>query len=280
MTFSTSFLAIISFGPISSGGESGNSKILALVTMTYVKVIWNYCFKDASILWWTLTVYKIVIFVPNNQIILSSTFNIVFGAMLYQLDVQNQSCCMLNLVNVLWHNHTVSMDPFGMQLVDKPSYIWRRVLLKVSGEALADHSQNIDRKITMAIAREVASVMHFGIEASCNCVGGGGVIFFMDLLGHWVNVLFYLMFLIMFATVMNAVFLLATMESIGIPTCVQIAFCMSEVAEPYILRRAVMHLEKGRVVIFAVGTGNPFFTTVTAAAFGCAESSIFLSSQN
>ncbi|MBA0833413.1 hypothetical protein Goarm_005864 [Gossypium armourianum] len=184
------------------------------------------------------------------------------------------------------HNHTVSMDPFGMQLVDKPSYIWRRVLLKVSGEALADHSQNIDRKIMMAIAREVASVMHLGIEASlkpllpfiyfvlvvgCNCVGG--IIFFMDLLGHWVNVL-------MFATVMNAVFLLATMESIGIPTCVQIAFCMSEVAEPYILGRAVMHLEKGRVVTFAVGTGNPFFTTVTAAALGCAESSIFLSSQN
>ncbi|KHG07783.1 Uridylate kinase [Gossypium arboreum] len=77
----------------------------------------------------------------------------------------------------------------------------------------------------------------------------------------------------MFATVMNAVFLLATMESIGIPTCVQIAFCMSEVAEPYILRRAVRHLEKGRVVIFAVGTGNPFFTTVTAAALGCAERS-------
>ncbi|KAK8319921.1 hypothetical protein V6Z12_A12G001300 [Gossypium hirsutum] len=66
---------------------------------------------------------------------------------------------------------------------------------------------------------------------------------------------------------------LATMESIGIPTCVQIAFCMSEVAEPYILRRAVRHLEKGRVVIFAVGTGNPFFTTVTAAALGCAERS-------
>ncbi|MBA0716823.1 hypothetical protein Golax_004684, partial [Gossypium laxum] len=58
------------------------------------------------------------------------------------------------------------MDLFGMQLVDKPSYIWRRVLLKVSGEALADHSQNIDRKITMAIAREVASVMHLGIEAT------------------------------------------------------------------------------------------------------------------
>ncbi|XP_040963798.1 uncharacterized protein [Gossypium hirsutum] len=256
------------------------------------------------------------------------------------------------------------MDPFGMQLVDKPSYIWRRVLLKVSGEALADHSQNIDRKITMAIAREVASVMHFGIEASLKpllpfiyfvpfsfsssrfkswltffsfskciiedhallleiankdicfiwvdfkkkfeqdkvaIVSGGGVIFFMDLLGHWLkerisyaskfllcddcNLLSHLYycrvcFTRMFATVMNAVFLLATMESIGIPTCVQIAFCMSEVAEPYILRRAVMHLEKGRVVIFAVGTGNPFFTTVTAAAFGCAESSIFLSSQN
>ncbi|KAH1037883.1 hypothetical protein J1N35_039626 [Gossypium stocksii] len=58
----------------------------------------------------------------------------------------------------------MSMDPFGMQLDDKPSYIWRRVLLKVSGEALADHSQNIDRKITMAIAREVVSVMRLSIE--------------------------------------------------------------------------------------------------------------------
>ncbi|KAG4113729.1 hypothetical protein ERO13_D12G001001v2 [Gossypium hirsutum] len=179
---STSFLAIISFGPISSG-----------------------CYYNLS----CLSVQSLIALLKATEL------------------------KFLIHTRGLWlkfrHNHTVSMDPFGMQLVDKPSYIWRRVLLKVSGEALADHSQNIDRKITMAIAREVASVMHFGIEAT-------------------------------------------TMESIGIPTCVQIAFCMSEVAEPYILRRAVMHLEKGRVVIFAVGTGNPFFTTVTAAAFGCAES--------
>lgn len=75
----------------------------------------------------------------------------------------------------------------------------------------------------------------------------------------------------MLATVMNAIFLQATMESMGIPTRVQTAFRMSEVAEPYIRRRAVRHLEKGRVVIFAAGTGNPFFTTDTAAALRCAE---------
>jgi len=75
----------------------------------------------------------------------------------------------------------------------------------------------------------------------------------------------------MMATVMNAIFLQATMESIGIPTRVQTAFRISEVAEPYIRRRAIRHLEKGRVVIFAAGTGNPFFTTDTAAALRCAE---------
>lgn len=75
---------------------------------------------------------------------------------------------------------------------------------------------------------------------------------------------------------MNAIFLQATMESIGIPTRVQTAFRMSEVAEPYIRRRAIRHLEKGRVVIFAAGTGNPFFTTDTAAALRCAESKFII----
>ncbi|MBA0591530.1 hypothetical protein Gorai_008544, partial [Gossypium raimondii] len=248
---STSFLAIISFGPISSGSSS-------FLDRTNVKIR-------------------------------------------HQDSLSQQS-------SFRRHNHTVSMDPFGMQLVDKPSYIWRRVLLKVSGEALADHSQNIDRKITMAIAREVASVMHLGIEASLKPLLP--FIYFIedhallleiankDICFIWVDFkkkfeqdkvaivsggsYFSWIFLGlgMFATVMNAVFLLATMESIGIPTFVQIAFCMLEVAEPYILGRAVMHLEKGRVVTFPVGTGNLFFTTVTAAALGCAESSIFLSSQN
>ncbi|PPS20063.1 hypothetical protein GOBAR_AA00516 [Gossypium barbadense] len=210
-----------------------------------------------------------------------------------------------------------SMAPFGMQINEKPSYKWRRVLLKVSGEALAgDHSQNIDPKVTMAIAREVASVTRLGIEASLKpllslifsvvvflqyhvervqgfgerpCIAiwillrmvaivvGGGNIFrgssragcsgldrsSADYIGP--------VLVVAEATVMNAIFLQATMESIGIPTRVQTAFRMSEVAEPYIRRRAVRHLEKGRVVIFAAGTGNPFFTTDTAAALRCAE---------
>lgn len=70
------------------------------------------------------------------------------------------------------------------------------------------------------------------------------------------------------------------MESLGIPTRVQTAFRMSEVAEPYIRRRAVRHLEKGRVVIFAAGTGNPFFTTDTAAALRCAESMLHIPFSN
>ncbi|GLJ11608.1 hypothetical protein SUGI_0172530 [Cryptomeria japonica] len=160
-------------------------------------------------------------------------------------------------------------SPFKMITNDSPR--WRRVLLKVSGEALAgDGEQNVDPKIAMTIAREVASVAHLGVEVAI-VVGGGN--FFRgstwagcsgldrssaDHIG-------------MLATVMNAIFLQATMESIGIPTRVQTAFRMSEVAEPYIRRRAIRHLEKGRVVIFAAGTGNPFFTTDTAAALRCAE---------
>ena len=76
----------------------------------------------------------------------------------------------------------------------------------------------------------------------------------------------------MLAPVMNAIFLQASLESLGVPTRVQTAFRICEVAEPYIRRRAVRHLEKGRVVIFGAGTGNPFFSTDTAAALRAAES--------
>ncbi|GER29639.1 uridylate kinase [Striga asiatica] len=162
--------------------------------------------------------------------------------------------------------------PFGVQMKDrgseKPSYKWRRILLKVSGEALAgDQTQNIDPKITMAIAREVAAVTRLGIEVAI-VVGGGTS--FVGPPGQGAVALIALLLTIL-ATVMNAIFLQATMGSIGIPTRVQTAFRMSEVAEPYIRRRAVRHLEKGRVVIFAAGTGNPFFTTDTAAALRSAE---------
>ncbi|XP_060184703.1 uridylate kinase PUMPKIN, chloroplastic isoform X4 [Lycium barbarum] len=153
----------------------------------------------------------------------------------------------------------------------KPSYKWRRVLLKVSGEALAgDQAQNIDPKITMAIAREVASVTRLGIEVVI-VVGGGNIFRGSSWEGCSGLDRSSADYFGMLATVMNAIFLQATMESIGIPTRVQTAFRMSEVAEPYIRRRAVRHLEKGRVVIFAAGTGDPFFTTDTAAALRCAE---------
>lgn len=168
-----------------------------------------------------------------------------------------------------------SMSPFGVTLNDngmsKPSYKWQRVLLKVSGEALAgDHTQNIDPKITMAIAREVASVTRLGIEVAI-VVGGGNIFRGASAAGNSGLDRSSADYIGMLATVMNAIFLQATMESVGIPTRVQTAFRMSEVAEPYIRRRAVRHLEKGRVVIFAAGTGNPFFTTDTAAALRCAE---------
>ncbi|CAN1288748.1 Uridylate kinase PUMPKIN, chloroplastic [Linum perenne] len=150
-------------------------------------------------------------------------------------------------------------------------YKWQRVLLKVSGEALAgDHMQNIDPKITMAIAREVAAVTRLGIEVAI-VVGGGNIFRGASWAGSSGLDRSSADYIGMLATVMNAIYLQATMESIGIPTRVQTAFRMSEVAEPYIRRRAVRHLEKGRVVIFAAGTGNPFFTTDTAAALRCAE---------
>ncbi|KAF8405857.1 hypothetical protein HHK36_007934 [Tetracentron sinense] len=168
----------------------------------------------------------------------------------------------------------------------------------VSGEALAgDHTQNIDPKITMSIAREVASVTRLGIEINllylllyittgyiylllgnvqvAIVVGGGNIFRGSSWAGSSGLDRSSADYIGMLATIMNAIFLQATMESIGIPTRVQTAFRMSEVAEPYIRRRAVRHLENGRVVIFAAGTGNPFFITDTAAALHCAENGYY-----
>lgn len=164
-----------------------------------------------------------------------------------------------------------SMSPFALSMNESSKPKWTRVLLKVSGEALAgDQAQNIDPKVTMSIAREVAAVTRHGIEVAL-VVGGGNIFRGASWAGSSGLDRSSADYIGMLATVMNAIFLQATMESIGIPTRVQTAFRMSEVAEPYIRRRAVRHLEKGRVVIFAAGTGNPFFTTDTAAALRCAE---------
>ncbi|MFB3854463.1 MAG: UMP kinase [Vicinamibacterales bacterium] len=151
-----------------------------------------------------------------------------------------------------------------------PSPAFRRVLLKLSGEALmGDHNYGIDPAVATRIAGEVGEVREMGIETAI--VIGGGNIFrglaasakgmdraTADYMG-------------MLATVMNALALQDALEHHGVQTRVLTAIEMREVAEPFIRRRAIRHLEKGRVVVFAGGTGNPYFTTDTAAALRAME---------
>ena len=150
----------------------------------------------------------------------------------------------------------------------KPAY--RRVLLKLSGEALmGGRSFGIDPEIVQAIAEEIRDVVKLGVQIGV--VVGGGNIFRgvegsargmertqADNMG-------------MLATVINSLAIQSVLERLGVRCRVQTAIEMREVAEPYIRRRATRHLEKGRVVIFAAGTGNPYFTTDTAAALRAAE---------
>ncbi|MDP2268015.1 MAG: UMP kinase [Deltaproteobacteria bacterium] len=152
--------------------------------------------------------------------------------------------------------------------MDRPAY--KRVLLKLSGEALTGkHSYGIDYETVNKIAREIKEVVQMGIELGV--VVGGGNIFrgaeanaqgmeraSADYMG-------------MLATVINGLALQSVLEKLDVCTRVQSAIEMKEVAEPYIHRRAIRHLEKGRVVIFAAGTGNPFFTTDTAASLRAME---------
>jgi uridylate kinase len=158
--------------------------------------------------------------------------------------------------------------PVGPEGQPKPVY--KRVLLKLSGEALmGELSYGTDPERVQAIAREIAAVHERGIEIAI--VVGGGNIYRglraaargMDrATGDYMGML---------ATVLNALALQDALEKEEVATRVQSALTISEVAEPYIRRRAVRHLEKGRLVIFAAGTGNPFFTTDTAAALRAAE---------
>ncbi|MFQ3314802.1 MAG: uridylate kinase [Candidatus Poriferisodalaceae bacterium] len=146
---------------------------------------------------------------------------------------------------------------------------WKRVVLKLSGEALAEPSgNNISAVVLRGLAEEIAEV-HQQIDIAI-VVGGGNIWRGMagsdggmdraqsDHMG-------------MLATVINAIALQDALERVNVPTRVMTAIGMAQIAEPYIRRRAVRHLEKGRVVIFAAGTGNPFFTTDTAAALRAVE---------
>lgn len=150
----------------------------------------------------------------------------------------------------------------------KPRY--RRVLLKISGEALmGDLGFGLHPPTVRHIAREIAAVHAIGVEV-CLVVGGGNI--FRGIQGSAEGVPRTTAdYMGMLATVMNALALQAALESMEIFTRVASAIPMDEVCEPYIWRRAVRHLEKGRVCIFAAGTGNPFFTTDTAAVLRASE---------
>ncbi len=148
---------------------------------------------------------------------------------------------------------------------------WGRVVLKVSGEAFAgDAGYGIDGHVVQEIARQIVKVKsEFEIELAI-VVGGGNIWRGMAGSGSGMDRA-QADYMGMLATVINGLALQDTLEQLGQPTRVQTAIHMSQVAEPYIRRRALRHLEKGRVVIFAGGTGNPFFTTDTTAALRAVE---------
>jgi uridylate kinase len=149
---------------------------------------------------------------------------------------------------------------------------YRRVLLKVSGEALMGaQSYGIDVATVDRIAADIGDAVAAGTQV-CLVIGGGNI--FRGLAGAAKGIdRATADYMGMLATVMNALAMQAALERIGVPTRVQSAIPMTTVCEPYIRRRAIRHMEKGRAVIFAAGTGNPFFTTDTAAALRAAEMS-------
>ena len=147
---------------------------------------------------------------------------------------------------------------------------YKRVLLKISGEALmGSREYGLDTDTVSAIAADVRDVIAMGIEV-CLVIGGGNI--FRGVAGASAGMdRAQADYMGMLATVMNALAMQSALEKLDVPTRVQTAIPMSSVCEPYIRRRAMRHMEKGRVVIFAAGTGNPFFTTDTAAALRAAE---------
>ena len=150
----------------------------------------------------------------------------------------------------------------------KPKY--RRILLKLSGEALGDAQSNgIDGARVGDMADQIGEVRQLGVEVVI-VIGGGNI--FRGVVGIEKGIERATAdYMGMLATVINALALQDALERRGVPTRVQSAINMTQIAEPFIRRRAVRHLEKGRVVIFAAGTGNPYFSTDTAAALRANE---------
>ena len=147
---------------------------------------------------------------------------------------------------------------------------WKKILLKISGESLmGDNAFGINPDIVKSFAKEISEVVNDGLQI-CIVVGGGNIYRGISstengmdrTTGDYMGML---------ATVMNSLAIQNALEQIGIETRVQSALPISAICEPYIKRRAIRHMEKGRVVIFAAGTGNPYFTTDTAAALRASE---------
>ena len=151
----------------------------------------------------------------------------------------------------------------------KPKPVYKRILLKLSGEALQGESEyGIDPRVVETLAGEIKEIVHLGVEVGV-VIGAGNIFRGVDT-AHGID-RSTADYMGMLATVINSLALQDTLEKLGIFTRVQTAIEMQEIAEPYIRRRAMRHLEKGRVVIFAAGTGNPYFTTDTAAALRATE---------
>ena len=154
---------------------------------------------------------------------------------------------------------------------DAPSeFRYKRVLLKVSGEVLmGDQSYGIDMKTVDVVAAAVAAVARQGVEI-CLVIGGGNIFRGLSKAAEGMDRA-NADYMGMLATIMNALAMQGALEKIGVDTRVQSAIPMAAIAEPYIRRRAMRHLEKGRIAIFAAGTGNPFFTTDSGAALRAIE---------
>ena len=154
---------------------------------------------------------------------------------------------------------------------DAPTtFRYKRVLLKVSGEVLmGDQSFGVDMKTVDTVAKAVADVAAEGIEI-CLVIGGGNIFRGLSKAAAGMERA-QADYMGMLATIMNALAMQSALEKIGVSTRVQSAIPMAAIAEPYIRRRALRHLEKGRVVIFAAGVGAPFFTTDSGAALRAAE---------
>jgi uridylate kinase len=147
---------------------------------------------------------------------------------------------------------------------------YKRILLKLSGEALAgQQGYGIDPEVIGGIAAEIRDVIELGVQVAV-VIGGGNIFRGVAAASRGMDRA-SADYMGMLATVMNSLALQDALEKVGVATRVQSAIEMQEIAEPYIRRRAVRHLEKGRVVIFGAGTGNPYFTTDTAASLRAME---------